>query len=487
MSVRIFKDIEEALSREIRRITFHNSRTQDEVVLQDQFDPLTGELVQVPIEPRFTDSSADAHHIQYPHFFIKVLKTFEDRFTGRVVPQYGRWMQVPVSSSPKAYEIVASSSDGTISVAGNELKTSMFQIAKVQPGMLIRLLNGNNVGTYTVSSVTKVSIGQHSIFVSNTLLSALPAFVFTLGTRVIVFNDPVDLNTIKVGDNFVDSVAASFPITAIDINTNSITIGGVGSPNTAANATITRTGNVFQISDPSLVRFMIMDPTKPIKVPLVTCADPAQGTTANAGISPQIPVDAYYLVRIDSKERKVHVEVLNRVWEEFNPPRTGLPIVKRTKLSAEQLITADIPLGGSSTVNVADNSKFNINDPVFLFNDLFPTKNDLDETFIRPFESKVVGFVGTTQIVLEDIVPDTFKVSDSSKIVSNAEFQLLMFHFRDHNTRDVEGSNYWVHEFVFWVQFWVDRLGEVSETGVVTDIATPIGDNETENTIIDDI
>ncbi len=487
MSVRIFKDIEEALSREIRRITFHNNRTQDEVVLQDQFDPLTGELVQTPIEPRFTDSSADAHIVQYPHFFIKILKSFEDRFTGRVVPQYGKWIQTPVSSSPKAFEIVAASSDGTISAPGNELKTSMFKIAKVQPGHLIRLLNGNNVGTYIVASVTKVSIGQHSIFVSNTLLNNLPAFVFSSSTRVIVFNDPVDLNTVKVGDNFVDSVAASFPITAIDINTNSITIGGVGSPNTAVNSTVTRTGNVFQLSDPSLVRFMILDPTKPITVPLATCPEGAAGTSANAGISPQIPVDAYYQVRIDSKERKVHVEVLNRMWEEFNPPRTGLPVIVRTKLSAEQLLTADVPMGGSSTVNVADNSKFNLNDPVFIFNDLIPTKNETDETFQRPFESKVVGFVGATQLVLADIVPDTFKVSDCTKIVSNAEFQLLMFHFRDHNTRDVEGSNYWVHEFVFWVQFWVDRLGEPTETGVVTEISTPIGDVETENIIIDDI
>jgi hypothetical protein len=484
MSTRIFKDVEEALAREVRRITFHNSRTQDEVVLQDQFDPLTGELVQTPIEARFTDSSADAHIVQYPHFFIRLLKSFEDRFTGRVVPQYGRWIQTPTSSTPKAFEIVTASSDGTISAPGNELKTSMFQIAKVQAGHLLRILNGNNVGTYTVSSVTKVSIGQHSIFVSNTLLSTLPAFVFDSGSRTVVFNDPVDLNTIKVGDNFVDASAGSFPITAIDINTNSIVIGGVGTPDLSAGSSVTRTGNVFQTMDPSLVRFLVLDPTKPISIPSV-CGD----TSANSGfggVSPEIPVDAYYMIRIDSKEHKVHVEVLNRMWEEFNPPRTGLPVIKRTKLSAEQALTADIPTGGSQTVNVADNSKFNLNDPVFIFNDLIPTKGP-DEKFLRPFESKVIGFVGTDQIVLEDEVPDTFKIADCSKIVSHAEFRLFMFHFRDHNTKDVEGSNYWVHEFIFWVQLTVDRLGEPLETGVVTEISTPIGDLETDTIIIDDI
>jgi len=54
-----------------------------------------------------------------------------------------------------------------------------------------------------------------------------------------------------------------------------------------------------------------------------------------------------------------------------------------------------------------------------------------------------------------------------------------MFHHVDHVTKDVEGSQYWVHEFTFWVQFWIDRLETVKETTAITDIATDIEDIDT--------
>jgi hypothetical protein len=47
MSRRIFLDIEEALSREVRRISFHEARTVDKVVLKETYDPFTGEIIQV--------------------------------------------------------------------------------------------------------------------------------------------------------------------------------------------------------------------------------------------------------------------------------------------------------------------------------------------------------------------------------------------------------------------------------------------------------
>ena len=79
MSVTIFKDVEEALAREVRRITTHNNRTQDKVILRETYDPLSGEIVTSSIEPEFYDSSADASGGEYPHFFIKLLKSREDK------------------------------------------------------------------------------------------------------------------------------------------------------------------------------------------------------------------------------------------------------------------------------------------------------------------------------------------------------------------------------------------------------------------------
>jgi hypothetical protein len=479
-SRRIFLDIEEALSREVRRISHHEARTVDKTIMRETFDPFSGEVIMTPVEPEFYDSSADAGVVQYPHFFIRLMKTREDRTSGRVVPQYGKWIQSPVKYSPKAFEIVLHGG-GLVNPVGNDITTPAFQIRKVQVGFLIRMLEGNNIGTYRVASVTYSGTGDHLISVSNTLILNLPAFLFNATTRVITFTDAVDLNTIEVGDNFVDSGSNSFPITAVNAQEGKLTIGGVGTPVLSVGADITRTGNVLQNTDLSLVRYIVMDPSKPVLI-AGQCGD-VQGSSEFTGVSPAIPIDAYYLIRIDSKTRENHIDVLNRVWEEFNPPRTALPTIVRSALSADELLTVDITTGGSTIVKVGDNSNFKIGDPVFIIDDLGPSKRTDGEGFNRPFESVVTGLNSTDEVVLEDTVPDTFVVSKSARLISNAEFHLFMFHFVDHVTKDVEGSQYWVHEFTFWVQLWVDRLEEPSNgapiTSAVTDIAKDIEDIDT--------
>ena len=66
-------------------------------------------------------------------------------------------------------------------------------------------------------------------------------------------------------------------------------------------------------------------------------------------------------------------------------------------------------------------------------------------------------------------------MSNSSLVVSNAYYWLEMFHFVNHDTKDVEGAQYWVHEFTFWVQIWVERLESAySSDQPVLDISTPI-------------
>lgn len=486
MSRRIFLDIEEALAREVRRITFHDNRTKSKTVLQDTFDPITGEVILTPVEADFYDSAAGANNIQYPNVTIKLLKSREDRYSGRVVSQYGQYINTYSQTAPRAYEVVVSGSDGQINPAGNDILTTIFNIRKAQAGQLIRVISGNNIGTYKIATVTPNSSSPHVITVSPDLLELLPGIAFNSTTRLVSFSSPVDLNTVKIGDNFVDSLLASFPITAIDLTNNTITIGGVGTPSLLVNSKITRTGNVFQTADLTLVRFMVLDPTKPVTKNVGNGCSPQQATEAGSGVSPAIPIDAYYLLRIDSKERETHIDIINRIWEEFNPPRTGLPTIVRSALSFEQLLTTDIPMGGSSTIDVEDNSEFQLNDPVFIFDNLMPSKDLSTEGFQEPFSAKVIDKIGTTQVVLSNTVPDTFKVSNCTRIVSNADFCIFMFHFVDHNTKDIDGSQYWIHELTFWVQFWIDRLGNAkSYDGIVRDIATPIEDLEN-NVILQD-
>lgn len=439
---------------------------------------MTGERVLSVLEPSFYDSSAEANHTQYPHIFIRLIKSREDITTGRKLPSYGQDSTFCYkTNATKAFQIITQYVDGTVDVVGNIFSTSYLKTSLVQPGHLLRILQGTNKGTYTITAVSLNVPGPHTITVSNTIVVDLPEFTYDSTLRKLYF-DNADLNTIKVTDEFVDSLAATFAITAIDIEENSLTIDGITDPDVNEGASINRIGNVFTSTTLIGTPYLIMDPTKPI------IKNNAQVTSTAVGFSPQIPIDMFYLIRIDSKERANHIDILNRVWEEFNPPRTGLPVVIRTKDSAEQLLAADVTSGGSNTITVSSNLDFKFGDPIFIFDDLTPTKSDY--AFQEPFKSKIVDKISTNQIVLADVVPDTYIVRNSAKIVSNPQFKILMFHFVDHQTKDVEGAQYWVHEFTFWVQGWIDRLETPREIdGLVLDISTPMYSLEDDIILLD--
>jgi hypothetical protein len=476
MSRKIFLDVEEALAREVRRITFQDARTIDKVAFRETYDPFTGELIKRPIEPSFYDSSADASSIQYPHFFIRLMRSREDRFSGREVPLYGKYCYTTQTFSPKSYEIITQATDGFINSVGNTLTTGILKISIIQPGNLLRVLEGNNKGTYIVDTIIKDALGNHSINVSNTLVNTLPAFNFDSTSRTVVFSDPVDLSTLKVGDVFTDSDSATFNITAVDADNGQFVIDGATEPSIASGGSVSRTGDVFTATDPSALSFLIMDADKPVS----RLGGDTVGSSVNVAVNPEVPIDAYYMIRIDSKTKDNHTMILNRMWEEFNPPRTALPVIARTALSAEAELTADVAPGGSDTISIAadEMQDFNIGDPVFIFDDLTPSKRTDGEGFERPLEGKIIGKPSSTELQLDIVVPDTFITSRCAKIVSNADFKLFMFHFVDHNTKDVEGAQYWVHEFVFWAQFYVDRQGEATEVTTVNTVQNRLEAND---------
>lgn len=465
MSIRILRDVEEAISREVRRITFHDDRTVDFRVLKDTFDPITGENVVLPVEANYYDSSADTRQIQYPHIFVKLLRTNEDLTTGRVVSQYGKSITVPVATAPKAFQQILYTSDGLISTPGNTIGTSIFKIKKAIPGYLLRVLSGNNIGTYKIATVVASNLGNHTLTVAPELIEDMPEVGFLADSRVVTFLTLLDINTAKVGDVWTDAANDTWNITAVNPNTASITIDGSGTPNLLAGSKITRTGDIFQSADLTLVKFSIMDPTKPI-----TSTTGCSATSTTQSVDPSIPLNLYYLVRIDSKERATHIDIANRMWEEFNPPRTALPTVVRTKLSADQILTADVASGGSSSLSVKDNLNFNVGDTVFVFDELTPTKESTGLGFQDVFTAKVLSKTGTTEITLSKSIPDTFLVENGARVVSNALYVLHEFHFVDHVTKDIEGAQYWSHEFTFWVQVFVDRQGTPTQDSVIQKI-----------------
>lgn len=452
MTFRVLLDVEEAISREVRRLTFSEDKSPTYTSLQEAFDPLTGELVQVPIEPDFYDSSADTKHIQYPHVFIKLLRMREDRTTGRIIPQYGQSIVCQNTTTPKAYEILVYQNDATILTTGNTITTNTYKLRKAVPGNLLRIVSGNNQGTYTIDSID-FSSSPFVITVSDVVVNNTPELVFDSVSRTVTYKSPVDLRTVKVGDTFTDADSNTFLVDDVFPDDGYFTIDGVSSPSEDEGSTITRSGDMFDTVDPSLVTYLIMDHTKPV---FKNGVEVYQGTTS---INPAIPLDLFYMVRIDSKERLSHIEVANRMWEEFNPPRTALPTIVRTKDSAETKLAADITGLGSATIDVESNEGFRVNDPVFIFNDLVPTKDIYGNGFQEVFSAKVLRKIGTDQLELDTIVPSTFTIDQNTKIVSNAQYWKYMFHLEDHVTRDVEGAQYWSHEFTFWVQVWIDRQG----------------------------
>lgn len=489
MSRTIFLDIEEALGREVRRITFQDARTVDKVAFKTTYDPFTGEEIKRPIEPNFYDSSADTGATHYPHFFIKLLRSREDRFSGRELPLHGKYCFTTQTFSPKTFEVIAHGSDGFINSVGNTLTTGILKISIVKPGNLLRLLEGNNKGTYIVDTIVKDALGNHSINVSNILVNTLPEFFFDETTRSVIFSDAVDLSTIKVGDVFTDSASTTFNITTVDADKGRFEIDGATIPSTTSGGSVSRPGDVLTATDTTAVSFLIMDADKPIS----RLGGDTVGSTVNVAANPEVPIDAYYLIRIDSKTKDNHTMVLNRMWEEFNPPRTALPVIRRSALSASAPLTDDVSSGATIlSVSSKEIDGFNIGDTIFLFDDLSPSKKSNGEGFNRPFEAKIKSKPTSTQIELDKPVPEDFLTSRCAKIVSNAEFRLFMFHFVDHVTKDVDGAQYWVHEFTFWAQFWIDRQGEPTEVGTVTNTSIRLegnedGVDEDDQVIFDDI
>jgi hypothetical protein len=476
MSRTIFLDIEEAIAREVRRITSQDFRTIDKIAFKTTYDPFTGEEVQRPIEPSFYDSSADAAAIHYPHFFIKLLRSREDRFSGREIPLYGRYWITNKIYGPKTYEVITQASDGFINAVGNTLTTGILKIALVLPGQLIRILNGNNKGTYIVDSVVKDALGNHQINVSDVLVNTLPAFQFDPTTRVAFFAQAVDLSTIKVGDQFIDADSTVFSILSVEPDNGKIELDGIDLPNVSEGASITRLGDIFTQVDTTALSFLIMDPNKPVSKLGQDCGI---GSAANVAANPEVPLDAYYLIRIDSKTKQNHTMILNRMWEEFNPPRTALPVIRRSAISARSDVMADLSIGDSVvSVKNEDWANFNLGDKIYIYDDLSPSKRSDGDGFERPFEAKIISKPALGQLELDTPLDKEFLLTRCPKLVSNADFFMYMFHFVDHVTKDVDGAQYWVHEFTFWVQFWIERQGTGKEITTVTDVGFTLEDND---------
>lgn len=466
MSVRILKDVEEALLRQFRAILHSDQRTLTYEVLQSSFDPFTGEKVTgSPLEGRFFDSQADARNIEYPHIFIKIIRSNEDRTSGRIVPPYGKEVNTPVPSATRAFVVVTALYD-SVRTSGNTVTTSSLKIKNINNTQLLRILSGPNAGTYRIQSVALNGNGPHTITLDSKLLVNLPTANFKLATKTLTFLSPVDLNTVAAGDIFTDSASTPFIITAKDVENNALILQTTGpSPSVASGSFISRPGNVLPTTDVSMESALVLDPTRPI-VGLGMLNSTDGNTDQTKTTDWAIPLDLYFGITIDTKNRDDHVAVFQRVWEEFNPPRRGLEILVRNPQSAESLLVKNLTADSSNQIDIADTSPYIVGQIVRIFNKL-----------TIGFETQITGINSDTNtLMLADPVPNTFTVENGATILSNADLVIWEWDSVSHRDNSNDGSAYWSWVYEYLVQVWVDKKDGESIVGTIKQIQVSIED-----------
>jgi hypothetical protein len=479
MSVTILKDVEESLLREFRNILIAEQRTQTYESFPSSFDPFTGEKIEgQSLEAHFLDSSANGRNIEYPHVFIKILRSEEDLSSGRIVPPYGKEVSIPIAYAPRAYNVILSSED-FLMTSGNTVSTNNLKSILINNTYTLNIISGPNVGTYFITGITLNGNGPHTITLSSTIVPVLPANNYRLSNGTVTFLSPIDLNTVAAGDIFTDSTSKIYTVQSVDVANNAIIIdkhNRHNPPSPGNGSSITRPGNVLPTSD--LItqrRGLVLDPSSPI-VGKGLLNPNLPNTGMNEAHDWAIPLDLIFGITIDTKTFNDHTAVWNRVWEEFNPPRRGLPIVVRTKRSSESLLARNFSGDSSNEIEVYDSSTFIVGEYVQVFN-----------KFIVGFNTQILDInYNTNTLMLADPVPNSFTTANDTRIVSNVSTVVWEWDFQSHRDNSTDGSQYWSHSYEYRVQVWVDKKFGQEIYGVIKQIdgdIEPLGSDVIINSI----
>lgn len=445
--VRILEDIEEALAREVRKITFFSQRTREPEaghILKEVFDVFTGEYVQKPVEPSFYSDLAHSNQQTSPYFFIKLLSLSEDLDSGRVLPTVGNQITIPLTSAP-VYAARFGGEDllTTNATPDSTVTLSHRHIRSVEAGDLLKILTGENIGVYTIGSVTLTGNGPHTITLSNDIVQGLPAFEYAKQNGIIIFNSTVDLTAVKIGDLFIDSAANAATITAVNSPTG-IAVAPNSNLVATAGAKINRSGAVLQgLDDNDPQCYTILDPSTVI----------SGVSQAYRKTNPLIPYTFLYYIKITSRERDDHIAVANKMMQSFNPPRGALSIITRYNTSYQDslLQTANI---GDKVVYLKDASKLSVGEKVRLFSNL----SRGEETVIES-----INYSSNT-VTLKNTLTQQYKIEDCAALVSNTDICVLQRDFLNHSTEDRESEQLWIHRFSFRVQGWIEaKIDPLSE------------------------
>lgn len=468
--VRIIEDVEEALAREVRHIVFFQDRYRGEegISFKELFDPFTGEMKRRPIEPRFYDDSADSLVSTNPRFTLRLLKLYEDLETKRLLPPYGEEI-TEVIPGPNAYRVKLAGENliTTDGVGSSIVQLTNRKIREIQEGDYLRIITGQNIGTYKVASVALNGNGPHTITLDSVLLDQLPAFDYNKNSGIITFRSFVDLSSVKSGDIFTDANDQDFTITGFNLSDATLAVAAGSALVNGANGIISRSGNVLQGDDEGEEQcFQILDPSQPI----------ANKGTRYSKKSQLIPYTFLYYIKIVSRERDDHIAIADRMMQVFNPPRGMLSTVVRSELSANKLLIKDAN-AGDKTIFVQDATEFYVNEHVHLLDDLtFDEENVIESVNLQ-----------SNSITLKNALQAAHKVNDSALLVSNACLWTFERDFTNHQTEDREDMQLWVHRFTFRVEGWVESRINLTESSLDETTEKEVGDVNFIKACIEDI
>lgn len=448
------KDMEEALKREIRRLTTHYSQTLTNTGTQTTYDVFTGEVEQITLKAHFYDESANPNNIQYPRVDIRFDEIAEDRESGRMISlwearnsDYNQLMWVN-QNKPPVYFRITSGNEGMTS--GDSFLISSAKTKLVSAGNIVSILTGNNKGRYKVLSVNYI---DNIITLDPTLVDSIEHMSFNPQTRKLYLLDPTDLSAVKAGDVFEDANSTRFTILNVREDKRELYLGGTAEPSVVAGASILREGDVLANIDVSAIKYVIMDATRPLMY------QPCDSQVTEGWISENYatPFNYVWTVEIKNKERQSHISIADRFTETVViRTRRALDILLRTQDSAESKVIDGPELGSANIVKVKDASKMCVNDSVYLVNNYKISQNnqivDIDYT--------------TNQVMLRLPIPLEFNFKNDAILVTQANLKLWgMFLVNGNGIMGQDALNsFFRQEYQFRIEGW--KEDEASETNV---------------------
>jgi hypothetical protein len=457
----VIKDLEEALKREISKISTHYQARKCEKTIQTTFDTFTGEAVSVPIEASFYDENSGSNSVTYPRFDISFDLIQEDKTSGRMISIWEdfvgtyRTLIQPNQDRPKVYETVITGRDGQTDGDGLILPT--IKASRITAGNLIKILSGNNKGTYEVTA-TDLSTGK--VTLNSELISDTGELSFNDSTRKLYLLNPTDLFAVEHGDVFIDANLNEFKILNVNTKKRELLLAGSSSPNLELGGKIVRLGNVLKNIDSENVTYIVMDKTRPKFNQL----EPnLQLTDRYLTAHPSTPFNYHYTIEVKNKERQAHIETAERMTETvINRPRRAIQILLRKFESAETQVTCGSKNGNGFQIKVADASCFCVNDSVHLINRYEVSENN--QIIDIDYKDNLV--------TLRHRVNTKFDEVNEAKLVSNADMKYWSLYLNNGSAIISQDSinSFYRQEYSIRIEGWkIEKTGE-KDSGAITDI-----------------